>query len=100
MKNDDNAKQEAQQIRAPSYFSRPEKRAFLAAIAERSAGNRRISPEEIDCLIDYTAARSRIQTLGKIWRRALREDRGAFRTWTDDDRLLKVAREIAGSRVG
>jgi hypothetical protein len=91
MKNNDNAKQEAQQMRAPSWMNKPERRAFAAAISERLAHNRRVSAEEVDCLIDYTAARSRLATLHKLWRRTVAEG-GQFRN--DDDHILKIARQL------
>ena len=88
MKNDDNDEQESQEIRAPSWLSKPERRSFLALIGERSAGNRRLSTEEIDLLCDYISARSRLATLHRLWRRTVRED---YRTAAD---IAALARQI------
>jgi hypothetical protein len=81
-------------VRAPTWLSRADKRAFLAELDRRSAGNCPLTPDQIDALADYVSARSRLAALQKIWRRALRQDRGAFRTRNDDHHILKIGRQI------
>jgi hypothetical protein len=61
---------EPREIRPPSWLSRPEKRVFVCLINSKMVSGKPVSTAEIDLVADLVAARSRIATLMRMWRRA------------------------------
>lgn len=96
--NDDKTKE----VALPTHLTRYEKRALRMLLDEQIKAGKSISVARVDAAADYVSARSRIRTLTRSWRAAIRErdtfvdhQRQILCLCRQLDATVKLAKQIA-----